>query len=589
MRERVQIPMKPIAPPARTVKPATSATLLRRCACGSSGGGGGECADCRKKKLQRSAAGNVPEFAPPIVHEVLGSPGQSLDSASRNFFESRFGHDFSRVRIHADERASESAQSVNALAYTVGPHIAFASGLYQPRTASGQRLLAHELTHVVQQQGSSTPPSSLRVGPAADSQEQEAQQTALAVGEEELNPEQHAPESVQRQAASPEPPPGSSCATVGNPGASPDPPGSTPTPEHCPAPADMACSPPSGDPVKSPSSNFIFPVNSSDLDKAKPTQGSNYPTVRAEIKAIAETWKKDRASGKIRIDGFASAEYYCVYNWCLSCRRATAVAGEFTTNNAIDGSNLDVFAHGESDEAGKALAPNRRATISLPAGPGPKPKPTPEPEPAPTPWTACLKDPNADKKCCEYRQQLLNTADRWSGEGYQFAGALLRYFVTEGHSENAGNQFQYYAKEIADSSHLKTILDPELRIAAGDRLKDASSANLADAPHVKFNVEYYLPPTNIDLLYALGGAHFEVTGGTITEEPSFWKRLSCKYLVENLEWIQRDDYTFPHGWLRERFDDYKAAEYLEEHCGHKHFTHYETWTEGKYCVPPSAI
>jgi len=381
MSERVQIPMKPVTAQERFLKPATSATLLRRCACGSSGGGGGECADCRKKKLQRSAAGNAPEFAPSIVHEVLGSPGQSLDSASRNFFESRFGHDFSKVRIHADERASESAQSVNALAYTVGPHIAFAAGQYQPRTASGQRLLTHELTHVVQQQGSSTPPSSLRVGPAADSQEQEAQQTALAVGEEELNPEQHAPESVQRQAASPEPL-GSSCATVGNPGASPDPPGSTPTPEHCPAPADMACSPPPGDPVKSPSSNFIFPVNSSDLDEAKPTPGSNYPTVRAEIKAVAEAWKKDRASGKIRIDGFASAEYYCVYNWCLSCRRATAVAGEFTRNNAIDGSNLDVFAHGESDEAGKALAPNRRATISLPArgtGPGPGPAPSPVP------------------------------------------------------------------------------------------------------------------------------------------------------------------------------------------------------------------
>ena len=172
MSERVQIPMKPIAPPARTVKPATSATLLRRCACGSSGGGGGECADCRKKKLQRSAAGNVPEFAPPIVHEVLGSPGQSLDSASRNFFESRFGHDFSRVRIHADERASESAQSVNALAYTVGPHIAFAAGQYQPRTASGQRLLTHELTHVVQQNGSI--PSRLAVDSPASAAEQEA-------------------------------------------------------------------------------------------------------------------------------------------------------------------------------------------------------------------------------------------------------------------------------------------------------------------------------------------------------------------------------------------------------------------------------
>jgi outer membrane protein OmpA-like peptidoglycan-associated protein len=582
MSTPVQIPAKPVAKPVQSVKPKSSSTVLRRCACGGAGGAGGECEDCGKKRLQRSAWGHSPEFAPPIVHDVLRAPGVPLDSASRSYFEPRFGHDFSKVRIHADERASESAQSVNALAYTVGPHIAFASGLFQPRTASGQRLLAHELTHVVQQQGSSTPASSLRVGPAADAHEQEAQRSASAIGEEELSPEQHAPESVQRQAASSGPPLGTTCATIGNPGASPDPPGSTPTPEHCPAPADMPCTP-SGDPVKGATSSFVFLVNSSDLDTAKPTPGK-YATVRAEIEAVAETWKTGGASGKIRIDGYASAEYYCVYNWCLSCRRAEAVADEFK-NHGIDGSNLEVHAHGESNEAGASLAENRRATISLPAGPGPQPTPTPDPEPAPTPWTQCLKDPNADKKCCEYRQQLLNTADRWLGEGYQFAGVLLRYFVTEGHSEDAGSQFQDYAKEIADSSHLKIMLDAELAIAARNRLKDVPSANLADEPHVKFNVEYYLPPTNLDLLYALGGAHFEVTGGTIYEEPSLWNRLvSCKYQVDNLEWVQRDDYTFPHGWLREQFDDYKAAEYLEEHCGHKSFRHYETWTEAKHCV-----
>ena len=67
------------------------------------------------------------------------------------FFEPRFGFDFSRVRIHADSRAAESARTVNALAYTVGNDIVFAAGQYAPRAAPGQRLLAHELAHVAQQ------------------------------------------------------------------------------------------------------------------------------------------------------------------------------------------------------------------------------------------------------------------------------------------------------------------------------------------------------------------------------------------------------------------------------------------------------
>jgi hypothetical protein len=82
---------------------------------------------------------------------VLRSPGQPLDANARAFFEPRFGHDFSKVRIHADEEAAESAQGVNALAYTVGCHVVFAESRYAPATAPGQRLLAHELAHSIQQ------------------------------------------------------------------------------------------------------------------------------------------------------------------------------------------------------------------------------------------------------------------------------------------------------------------------------------------------------------------------------------------------------------------------------------------------------
>src|SRR5205814_551698 len=92
---------------------------------------------------------------PPIVHEVLRSPGQPLDAATRAFMEPRFGHDFSQIQVHTDSRASDSARSVDASAYTVGQHIVFSSGSYAPETAAGIGLLTHELTHAIQQEGSS--------------------------------------------------------------------------------------------------------------------------------------------------------------------------------------------------------------------------------------------------------------------------------------------------------------------------------------------------------------------------------------------------------------------------------------------------
>ena len=103
-------------------------------------------------KLARPGDGGQFE-APPIVHEVLRSTGQPLDVAAGALMEPRFGHDFSQVKIHADAKAAESAQAIGARAYTVGRDIVFAAGQYAPGTSAGQRLLAHELTHVVQQNG----------------------------------------------------------------------------------------------------------------------------------------------------------------------------------------------------------------------------------------------------------------------------------------------------------------------------------------------------------------------------------------------------------------------------------------------------
>jgi hypothetical protein len=87
------------------------------------------------------------------VHEALRSPGRPLDAAIRTDMESRFGHDFGRVRVHTDARAAASAGAVDALAYTVGRDVVFGPGQYQPGTAAGRRLLAHELAHTIQQGG----------------------------------------------------------------------------------------------------------------------------------------------------------------------------------------------------------------------------------------------------------------------------------------------------------------------------------------------------------------------------------------------------------------------------------------------------
>lgn len=106
-----------------------------------------------KPLIQRRVADtNSVSEAPSIVNEVLRSPGQPLDRSTRSFMESRFGHDFSHVRIHTDGKAAQSAQSVNAKAFTVGQNVVFNSGQYAPKTRASKSLIAHELTHVMQQQ-----------------------------------------------------------------------------------------------------------------------------------------------------------------------------------------------------------------------------------------------------------------------------------------------------------------------------------------------------------------------------------------------------------------------------------------------------
>lgn len=186
----------PIAQNARQIQnPAASGLLQRKCACGQHTTAGGECAECAKKKsgLQRKlaiGASNDPlereadrvahqvmaapwhsavsaappriqrfsghsnrqmDVAPVSVDRVLASSGRPLNPALQQDMEQRFGHDFSQVRVHSDATAEQSALDLNAHAYTVGQNIVFGAGNYIPDTYEGRWLIAHELTHVLQQ------------------------------------------------------------------------------------------------------------------------------------------------------------------------------------------------------------------------------------------------------------------------------------------------------------------------------------------------------------------------------------------------------------------------------------------------------
>ncbi len=178
-----------------TATPTTSRMLQRKCACGNHTIAGGECSECGKKRLglQTKLTVNEPgdiyeqeadriadqvmaapahssvscappriqrfavqptgqtDEAPASVDQALASPGRPLEPPLRQDMEQRFGSDFSRVRVHSGAAAEQSARDVNAHAYTVGHNIVFGAGRFAPGTHQGRRLIAHELTHVVQQ------------------------------------------------------------------------------------------------------------------------------------------------------------------------------------------------------------------------------------------------------------------------------------------------------------------------------------------------------------------------------------------------------------------------------------------------------
>ena len=128
-------------------KPAISAINRKCAACDN------EDKELQRKEKNEECSNSQEEELQSYVSD-LNNSGAPLPDNARNFFEPRFGYDFSNVKIHSDTIAAKSAESINALAYTTGSHIVFNQNQYSPETDSGKKLLAHELTHVMQQQPS---------------------------------------------------------------------------------------------------------------------------------------------------------------------------------------------------------------------------------------------------------------------------------------------------------------------------------------------------------------------------------------------------------------------------------------------------
>lgn len=174
--------MRMPGPPLNEPVPHPSTTAaIPSVQCQRAGDGGAPCPKCEEEKkgpVQRKigdASGLGGMLVPDNLLQHLDH-GRPLDSATRSFFEPRFGQDFSEVRLHTDATAADSARKLNALAYTFGNNVVMGAGQFAPHSSSGQRLLAHELTHVLQQRdasGASSRASSGHPGPQAVVQRQE--------------------------------------------------------------------------------------------------------------------------------------------------------------------------------------------------------------------------------------------------------------------------------------------------------------------------------------------------------------------------------------------------------------------------------
>jgi hypothetical protein len=308
-------------PSAPARNPVPGALLQRKCACGNHTLAGSECAACGKSARAISSAmppiqrfarqtARPADVAPASVGHALGGPGRPLEPALRWQMEQRFGHDFSGVRIHTGATAETSARELNAQAYTVGRDIVFDAGRYAPGTHEGQRLLAHELTHFVQQRGQrAVAQTQLAVSTPGDAGEREADAAADAVmhgrGVSSITP---ALPTVQRKCHATE---------LG-----------APHPDCTPSQAGSG------------GWQLLFKVGCDDL----------LPGEEAKIDKL-------KPGNQLKIHGFASREGDASFNSDLSCHRANKVA-ELVRVKRADCPVVGTFKHGASPVSAPGLVPD---------------------------------------------------------------------------------------------------------------------------------------------------------------------------------------------------------------------------------------
>lgn len=343
----MRMPLDGVAPERQeSARPlAVSSPVVVQRACSS-------CIDApneQENQVQRSKADSLESRAGGVSShwfERFGaersSGGEPLPPSVRRFMEPRFGASFEQVQLHRGATADALNRDIDARAFTVGRHVFFKRGEYAPGTERGRQLMAHELAHTLQQEGLHG----------------RVQRQARAPRAAEVPSRDAAPRTEPSPTAPATPRP------LGG--------ASLPRPEDCPPPADMACAPAESSP-DAVTNVIVFPSGSSTLSS----------TQKAEIDATAAAWISTGGTVTVRVDGYASPEGKCVDNWRLSCRRARAVCAELATPSdgapGVPTGKQETFANGESGEAGPTLAPNRRATISVPLPPKPKPPSCPMP------------------------------------------------------------------------------------------------------------------------------------------------------------------------------------------------------------------
>jgi outer membrane protein OmpA-like peptidoglycan-associated protein len=277
------------AVPRITPLPGHAGVVQRACACGGTPGPDGLCDACRRKAVARmgtaehAPAGGRRTVSPMAVERARSLPPAQLPTPARMFMEARFGRNFSDVNLHAGPAAAAAAGALRARAFTVGRDVFFGAGQYSADTRDGQRLIAHELAHVIQQAGRGTTALQprLEVSTPGDAPEREADDAADTVMDRRYAPVLRPARIGIQRACGP---------ALGTPSA--------------------MCEP---DEAPVIGQHFAFVVDCDDLQ----------PGEAGRVAAFASTLKPGT---RLRVHGYASDEGPAAYNLILSCHRANRMA-----------------------------------------------------------------------------------------------------------------------------------------------------------------------------------------------------------------------------------------------------------------------